>query len=274
MFEVLYDRGRRVALRLHPEGAAGLQAAIAEQRWTESLADTGFACPWPQRTLDGALVPDLPEGIVASAVQWIEAPRLSEMLRRDPSGYGARFRAIGELLADLHLTSDAVAPPDLDLPDRSLAPLCRTLSDPEGAVRGGFTAAEAETVAAACRLALPRLATLPEDWSGLIHGAIGPKRFLVDRGQLYLTGFQRGGRGLRLQDLARALLPVAGDADEPSCRAALLDGYVAAEGPLSPKAFDSLDAVLVLSALACVLEADKSEFRPRAVALARRFLSE
>lgn len=225
VFRLDRGTGRPMALRLHPEGLRS--ATIAIQRWTESLADAGFACPWPQRTPEGLLVPDLP-GIVSSGQQWLGDP----LRRTAPDD----LAAAAELLADLHLTSDAVAPDDLDLP----------AIDP-----GAWDAPPALAPTAARAAAV--LAAVPAGWRGPIHGDPQARRFVTSAGTPYLTGFGRAGLGPRVLDLAALILPDDDLADTPAALAArkveVWDGYRTAEGPLPAEAEAALDAALLLTAL-------------------------
>ena len=225
VFRLDRGTGRPMALRLHPRSR---RASIIDiQRWTESLADAGFACPWPQRTPGGLLVPDLP-GIVSSGLQW-----LGEPVRRaspdDPEAAAA-------LLADLHLTSDAVAPDDLDLPGTDLGPIDAPPFLAPAVVR-----------------ATAILASAPQAWRGPIHGDPQPRRFVTAAGSLYLTGFGHAGLGPRVLDLASLILP-DGDPAGPTIplsdrKAAVWGGYRAADGPLPAEAEATLDAALLLIAL-------------------------
>lgn len=225
VFRLDRGTGRPMALRLHPRSQR--TTAIAIQRWTESLADAGFACPWPQRTPDGVLVPDLP-GIVSSGLQW-----LGEPLRRAGSD---DLETAAALLADLHLTSDAVAPDDLDLPRIDLVP-----ADAPPAL------ARAATRAAGV------LTATPLEWHGPIHGDPQSRRFVTSAGSLYLTGFGHAGLGPRVLDLASLILP-DGEPAVPGFslsdrKAAIWTGYRTADGPLPAQGAAALDAALLLTAL-------------------------
>lgn len=231
VFELRRSDGRTIALRIHPAGSR--EAVIAVQRWTESLADAGFACPWPQRTRNGALVPELPGGIVSSAVQWLPGPLC-------PAGPGD-LAAAAALLADLHLTSDAVAPADLNLPvpDLSAAEAPDSLAP----------AASAD-LSAAARQAAALLAGLPDALRGPIHGNARASRFVATGHTLYLTGFGHGRIGPRVMDLAALILSQADAASLPARRAEVWAAYRDGDGVLPAEAAPALDAALLLEALA------------------------
>lgn len=225
VFRLDRGTGRPMALRLHPEDRRS--ATIAIQRWTESLADAGFACPWPQRTPEGLLVPDLP-GIVSSGMQWLGEP----LRRAGPDD----LAAAAALLADMHLTSDAVAPDDLDLPG----------IDPA-------ECAAPPALAPAAARAAGVLSAGPTSWCGAIHGDPQERRFVTSAGTLYLTGFGQSGLGPRVLDLAALILPdddLAGAATALAARKAeVWGGYRTTEGPLPAEAEAALDAALLLTAL-------------------------
>ncbi|MCA8881041.1 MAG: hypothetical protein KDA73_14035 [Rhodobacteraceae bacterium] len=265
VYNVRRVSGRRMALRIHPAGKESRAAVIAEQRWTESLADAGFACPWPQRTRDNSLVPDLPDGTVASAVQWIDSRSLALPLSRPGTARADLCRQIGFLLADLHLTSDAVAPLDLHLPSGNpveAAQLGRAILDSSDLAR----------IRAAVNRAADHVDRIPEAQTGLIHGNVRPQTLRIAGNQLYLVGFFRGRRGYRLDDLAAALVPSVGAPDETAMRTALVDGYRSAEGPLPDTAFDALDHFMLLQALS---QGDVDHrLEPIIHSLARRILAD
>ena len=229
VFELRRGDGRTIALRIHPAGSR--ETVIAVQRWTESLADAGFACPWPQRTRDGALVPELPGGIVSSAVQWLPGP-----LR--PAGPGD-LAAAAALLADLHLTSDAVAPADLNLP----APDLSGAKAPDS-----LAPAASADLSAAARRAAALLAGLPDAQRGPIHGDARASRFVAAGHSLYLTGFGQACVGPRAMDLAALILSQADAANLPARRAEVRAAYRDGDGILPAEA--ALDAALLLEALA------------------------
>lgn len=250
VFELRRSDGKPVALRIHPPGTQ--DATIAVQRWTESLADAGFACPWPQRTREGALVPDLAGGVVSSALQWLAGP-----LR--PAG-AEDLPAAAALLADLHLTSDAVSPADLDLPG----------ADPGvAAFAGGSPFAGSALLATQARRAAALLAELPAGWRGPIHGDARASRFLAAGRTLYLTGFGHGGIGPRAADLAALILSQADPSRLASCRASVWAAYLAADGPLPPEAAGTLDAALLLVAIAQAGTASDVNERTRFLNLAQ-----
>lgn len=247
VFDVTFDDGRRVALRLHRAGYQSAQAIEAELRWTESLADAGFACPWPQRGADGQLVDDR-TGRAASAVQWIDG---TPLLATPPEALPALYRDLGAHLADLHLTSDMVAPTGLPRPDWRAQAFCgdaplwgRYWENP------GLTAPEAALLRTARDTARDRLSAIPAAQTGLIHADVLMENVLLSDGQMFLIDFDDGGVGYRLYDLATALIQHCDSPRLPDLRAALLEGYSGAGGPLPQAALEDLEMFVMLRALA------------------------
>lgn len=231
LFDVPLADGRRVALRLH-DPDSDRRAIDDGLRLTEALADAGLATPWPQRTLDGARTASI-DGRVASAMQWVPAAAL-------PAGPGdpARLHAIGALLADFHLTADAVAPADLHLPDRR--PPAPAVPDTAAADDPALAATTRAARAAWVAQADAPIGILRDDPGGVLAGADG----------LWLIGLDRAGTGWRAQDMAAALWPHADAPDLPALRDALVAGYVAGGGAASDSGHDRIALCLLLRALA------------------------
>lgn len=224
LFDVTLADGRRIALRLHAP-ARDRRRIDDGLRLAEALADAGLATPWPQRARDRALTVAVGDS-VASALQWVAAQPLPAA-RPDP----ARLHATGALLADLHLTADAVAPTDLRLSDRRPAMPATVSPVHEGA-------------ADAARAALAVLGDAPtgvvlDDPGAVLAGADG----------LWLIGLDRAGTGWRAQDLAAALWPHVAAPDLPALRDALVAGYLAGGGAAGDAAADRIALCLVLRAL-------------------------
>ncbi|PWR02827.1 homoserine kinase [Meridianimarinicoccus roseus] len=254
VFDVTLDDGRRIALRLHRAGYHGGTGVTSELRWMESLADAGFACPWPQRTASGALT-DEAAGVTASALQWLTAAPVGagDALPDPRLGPPTEvLHAIGALLADLHLTSDAVAPQDLARPDWRAPAFCC----PNAPIWGRFwdnpalSPADAALLCAARDVARDRLAAIPAAQTGLIHADVLQENVLAGDGVFYLIDFDDGGTGYRVYDLATALIQHADAPALTDLRAALTEGYAAAGGPLPRAAFDDLPMFMALRALA------------------------
>lgn len=221
IFEVTFADGRRSALRLHGCGATTPSRLRGELRWTEALADAAFACPWPQRLPDGALIATLADGRLASMVQWIAG---TPFVAATP----ADFAALGALAADLHLTCDAVAPNDIDRPAWDAGAVAAAA---EGWETGTTDARILARLAAAMATAIGLAATDAPAAHGMIHGDLLPARVLRNDGALFLTGFGRGGPGDRRLDAAAALLDALERPDGAECAQAFCAAYRADGGP-------------------------------------------
>lgn len=251
-FEVRFADGRIALMSFHDsDQKPGLPDRM---QWIEALADTGFACPWPQRTIDKLLVVDLGTGAQAATMMQKLPGQVPEL----PQATDARqslFFGLGEFLADFHLSADAVD------------------GDKLGPARAGLTGS-GEVLERHCRMH-PQFPSLsPErknavldvvklmastehqgsDGSGTIHGDFSLRRVLLDNGQFYLTGFGKAGYGHRMCDLAFALLDIWHAPDFPILRAALLSGYCEGGGMVYADTESALDISLAGEALKATVE--------------------
>lgn len=285
VFRLRFDDGRDCALRLHRSGYQSPEGAAAELRLMEALADAGFACPWPQRTRDGALMAGGAGARLVSVIQWIDAAPIGagdRALDGRVADHQDTYRRLGMLLADLHLTADAVAPHDLRRPSWDAEAFC----GPEP--RWGrfwehpaLTAPEIDLLLVARTTARLRLESLPPEQWGVIHADVLQENVLDANGQLYLIDFDDCGFGPRLYDLATALIQHVDAPVYSELRDALVAGYLAGEGPLPRDAFDDLELFVLLRALASAgwiagragpVDPRQAAYVSRAVSCARRFL--
>ncbi|WP_172327081.1 phosphotransferase enzyme family protein [Mangrovicoccus sp. HB161399] len=249
VFRARLAAGQEVALRLHRAGYNSAAAIASELLLCERLADTGFACPWPWRTDAGGFVQPLSGGGCASVVQWVAGVPLAAVPEEDMPARD-RWQAVGELLADFHLTADAVGPELAERPDWSLEALTGTgiwgdpLADPE------LSAAERACLAAARSAAAERLALLDGGDLGVIHGDPLADNMLLAETGLVLIDFDDCGPGFRVYDLATALIGLAGQDGYDAAAEALLDGYRAGGGPASDAALAQLPLFVMLRAQA------------------------
>lgn len=250
VFETRLADGRRTALRLHRPGYRDHAAVEAEMVWTERLADAGFACPWPQRLPCGALVATAGDRLV-TMVQWLDAAPRMPPPPPNPAR-AQRFVQIGALLADLHLTTDAIAPDCPGRPAWDADGLCA----PDMPLWGRFwenpalTPDEAATLRAARASAHRRMVEMPAAWQGLIHADALQENLLWDAQTLYLIDFDDAGRGFRAYDLATALVQQVEASDFDDLAAALVAGYAAAGGPLSETALRHVPFFVAVRAMA------------------------
>jgi len=281
VFGVTLENRLRVALRVHRSGYQAARAVEDELRWMEALADAGFACPWPQRSRDGALALRLEDGTLVSCLQWIAGTRLADAAAQEEAGM--TYRQLGALLADFHLTSDAVAPPRLERPAWDVEAFCHPQSPRWGPFwnNPSLEPREREILITARDVARERFGLLEHAPFGLIHGDVLADNVLVSGGNLFLIDFDDGGRGYRAYDLATALIAHAGSSSEARLRDAIVEGYDAAGGSLGNDIDRDLDFFLALRALAScgwvsgrVTASDPRQraYALRAVTLASRIL--
>lgn len=246
LFDVTLADGRRVALRLH-DPATDPRHAASGARLAETLADTGLATPWPQRSVTGALTAEV-MGTTASALQWVPATP------PERAGEPAHLHAVGALLADFHLTALAVAPGDLHLPDRRPPTPAHRGDDPE----------MAQTVAAAHAMvagfAAHPVGPVLDDPCAVLAGADG----------LWLIGIDRAGTGWPAQDLAAVLWPHVDTPEMSTLQDALTAGYRAGGGDAAVAAPDRIALCLLLRALHAAVERPDAASRARVAALAAR----
>lgn len=250
VFDVTLSDGRRIAMRLYPpHGPNGPGRALIETRMrvAETLADAGFATPWPQRCTTGALTHAVADSC-ATAQQWIVARPVDLA----PSG-PARARMmhdLGALLADLHLTADAVAPAGMPPPGHGHATAPTVLDLVAGLANApDLSATDRASFGRATDAARAGLAALADQPKGVIHGDPTPKRVLCAIDGLYLIGVDRAGTGWRAQDLAAALWPHVDAPDLPHLRDALATGYVAGGGAVANTSPDRIALFHALRAL-------------------------
>jgi Ser/Thr protein kinase RdoA (MazF antagonist) len=273
VYRVRLTDGREAALRLHRPGYQSTDAIEAELTWTEALADAGFPCPRPFRTLTGALLGEPGGDRLASMVAWIEAAPM------DPST--VNFRRLGHLLAGLHAVTDRLALPSLPRPAWDVVAF---LSE---APRWGrfwqnesLNAQEQTLLLAARDAARAALAARGAGDVGLIHADVLAENLLDDGDRLWLIDFDDAGYGDRMYDLGTALVGHWNRPDLPALTDALLDGY-AARRALPADAGTALPLFTLLRALASCgwgiarLPPGDPRHRPyaaRALALARGWL--
>lgn len=289
VFELRLGDGRHSALRLHRPGYRSREAIRSELAITEALADTGFACPWPHRTTDGDFLhdpgPDLP---LASLVQWIDGKPIggqTHPFHGTPGDQIELYRQLGILLADLHLTADATAPRDHSRTPWDIQALCSPTQPIWGRYweNPALSAENATLLQTARDLAAKRLSKIPQTQCGLIHGDVLQENVLFTDNQLYLIDFDDCGTGYRLYDLATALIQHQASPYLGAIQDALIDGYIAGEGPLPESAFSDLPMFVMLRAMASagwiIARSERTDpqmatYADRAARLARQFVTQ
>lgn len=243
-----------MALRLHAD--APPRGVVHRMRLAEALADAGLATPWPQRTRDGGLVHDA-DGRMATALQWVAA-RPMDLSPGSPAR-GKALHDVGALLADLHLTADAVAPAGLALPDLR-PPMPARIDAPE------VPASDRDALTEVMARARSGLAGAPTaivlGGGSVLGGDDGPWALGIDR---------HAGIGWRAMDLADRLWPFAAAPDLPLLRDALAEGYVAGGGAVATACPAQVGLCLAVRAVAARDDGgpDGAAGLARAVALAR-----
>ncbi|AQS46507.1 hypothetical protein BMG03_00865 [Thioclava nitratireducens] len=250
VFEAHLKDGRHVALRLHRPGYQGREGVEAELRWCESLADQGMPVPRPVRTSEGALT-GLVEDRVTSCVGWLDGTPIGagdQPLSGTPEAVRTEAQALGRLIAQLHISSDAAPPDGFD----------RNPWDGEGFLGerplwGRFwehpqlSEVEATTLSSDRDLARVLLAQA-QDY-GPIHADCLRENVLSTPDGLALIDFDDCGPGYRLYDLATALVQGWGDPLWGEQAAGLVEGYRSLR-PLPPDQEALLPLFVALRAFA------------------------
>jgi Ser/Thr protein kinase RdoA (MazF antagonist) len=187
--------------------------------WTEGLAQAGFPCPTPVRTQNGELIVTLDDGQMATAVSWINAVPICDMEATE-----SLYFDLGRLLANLHRTTDQLAP-KIARPSWDVEAL---LGDNPGWGRfwenPALTPSEVEAVLTTREDAAQHLLGLDGLDMGLIHADALQENVLMD-GDLYLIDFDDSGYGYRQFDLGVALIQHEESENLPSLTKAICDGY-------------------------------------------------
>lgn len=243
----------RAALRLHRQGYQNPEAIRSELWWCATLADAGVAVPRPLTAQDGAWLVTLPDGRLASAIQWQKGEPLGETGVPLPDPLPVvldRHRALGRLLAEVHVATDRLTiPADFIRPRWDAAGLVG-----ETPLWGRFWEHPAATLAQAAQLsrvrgwlALRLGAVNPADF-GLIHADVLRENVLVNNRSLYLIDFDDSGFGYRGYDLGTAMLGNLAEPAYPEIRDALIDGYTT----LRPMDRDTVELFTLMRACASV----------------------
>ena len=226
VLEMTLPSGDRAALRLHRAGYQSPAAIRSELWWCAELARAGLPVPAALLALDGSLLVTLPDGRHASAIAWMEGEALGEAAKPFslplPQVLDA-YHDLGQLLARVHRTTDA-----LTLPDGFTRPRW----DLDGLVGdqphwGRFWEHPVATPDQRATLLRARDA-LRERLSGeigLIHADLLRENVLVNGRSVSMIDFDDSGFGFRLHDLGTALLQTFAHPEQPQIRAALMSGY-------------------------------------------------
>lgn len=244
--------GRRTALRLHRMGYQSADAIRSELWWCEQLGSCGLPVATPVLNTNDELLATLSSGRCASVVSWVDGEPLGEAGVPHPHGTEvqvSRHRALGELLAKIHLSTD-----ELKLPRW----FDRPSWDHDGLVGetplwGRFwehplADGEQRSLLLAAREWLSSKIQQSKSPLGLIHADVLRENVFVHKGSLYLIDFDDSGFGYRWYDLGTVLSQDLYEPEYPALRHALIEGY----GRLLPVDADDVDAFTLARTLASV----------------------
>ncbi len=225
VFEVHLASGARGALRLHRVGYQTADSILSELRWTERLAEVGFACPVPLRTSDGALTVQVDGAPMASMIGWIDAEPIADINNED-GPEPPLYHAVGALIGELHNRTDEIDQAGITRPFWSRETLLG-----ETPIWGCFwdnpalTSEERALLQDARAKADEALSSLSEPDIGLIHADLLQENILHRDGALWLIDFDDAGFGYRLYDLGTALIQHVYDPRYAAFCDALRRGY-------------------------------------------------
>ena len=233
VLEIALPSGDRAALRLHRAGYQSPAAIRSELWWCAELARAGLPVPAALPASDGQLLVDLPDGRHASAIAWMEGEALGEAAKPFalplPLVLEA-YHALGQLLARVHQTTDALTlPADFTRPRWDLDGLVG-----QNPLWGRFWEHRSATPDQRATMIRARDA-LRERLTGdigLIHADVLRENVLVNGRSVSLIDFDDSGLGYRLHDLGTALVQTFAHPEQPQIRAALLSGYGCTDGDL------------------------------------------
>ncbi|NOX73221.1 MAG: phosphotransferase [Alphaproteobacteria bacterium] len=255
VFAVTLGNGQKAALRLHRPGYNSAPEIKSELWWTRALAGAGFPAPAPIATETGAPILHLPDGQIATMIEWVEGAQIGETgtaLAGNLPAQTTLYRRLGDLLAELHTTSDAFSlPSDFQRRDWNLEGFLG-----EAPLWGRFwenpllDETNRPLILAARQKAFEELtAFAPNADYGLIHADALRENVFRTGDRLTLIDFDDAGFGFRMYDLAVALSQSTMDDNFEALKAALLEGY-ARHRPLSPHDIEHFTLFITLRAFA------------------------
>lgn len=227
--------GHRYALRVHRPGYHNITELESEHAWTTALSDAGVETPRPIPTRAGGSYATVPYGDggetrYVGLVEWLDGEPMTELLDRGDPRLEAACARLGELIAAMHLQTDAFTPPP---------GFTRHRLDVEGLIGDQpwwgpfwhipeFSERERRLVLevrAGMREWLAAYGTGPEVF-GLIHADLLPTNVLVrSDGVVAAIDFDDAAFGYRLYDIAVPLYGLTVEEHFDQLHDALLTGY-------------------------------------------------
>lgn len=232
VYEMVMPDGTRAALRLHRTGYQGDAAIKSELWWCAALADAGLSVPAPICSNAGVALAHLSTGRLATVIAWVAGEPLGEAgvpLPGSAEDQAARHFALGRLIAEFHIATDALTlPPDFTRPSWDILGLVG-----ETPFWGRFwehpslTPAEAEHLQKARSYLRGRLEKHHAEGGdfGPIHADVLRENVLVDGSAMSLIDFDDSGHGFRLHDLGTVLSQNLYEPALPQIARALIAGY-------------------------------------------------
>ena len=221
--------GKRAAVRLHRIGYQSAAAIRSELWWCDQLGSRGLPVATPIAAIDGNLLATLSTGRCASVVSWIEGEPFGEagVFHTLPTEIQVgRHRALGELLAGIHIATD-----ELTLPQW----FDRPSWDHDGLVGNAplwgrfwehpLADENQKSLLVAARDWLSERLRECKSPIGLIHADVLRENVFVHKGSLSLIDFDDSGFGYRWFDLGTVLSQDLYEPEFPALRNALIDGY-------------------------------------------------
>ena len=215
-------------LRVHRRDFRSNDEVKSELQWMAQLSQEGLTVPLPLPAKGGALFTEI-EGYQVSRLSWLNGTPLGET--NQPLQIENRadtFQKIGETMARLHQISD-----DWELPQHfkrhhwnhdgllGEQPLWdRFWENPQ------LSAHQLTIINEARSKASQRLCAKAETLDyGLIHADMVRENILLSDDEIQLLGFDDGGFGFRLFDVATALFKNRSEPDYPELEQAFITGY-------------------------------------------------
>ena len=229
VFDVTLQNGTRAALRLHRPGYQTATAIRSELLWMQRLAQNGFPCPRPIATdTDGQVLLDH-NGQLCSLISWVDGPQIGAMGQDTPLNPVAHcdlYHQIGQLIAQLHSTTDQLDTSDITRPAWDAdALLGRAPAWGRFWENPALDADEQAFMKTARDAARERLADFSTASFGLIHADFMQENILQNDTGLWLIDFDDSGVGYRLYDPGTALIQHADAPHFDGLLRAVADGF-------------------------------------------------